>query len=239
MDEKVETAAIPYQDGESALEAFVAKPVKEKRPLVILCHAWGGKDDFICEKAKEIAHWGYVGFAIDMYGKGIIGKSKEENFTLKKPFIEDRKLLQRRVVKAYDVACSLPYVDARQVTVLGFGFGGVCALDLARSGANLKGAVSIYGHFDPPPASLVQAIKAKLLILHGFNDSIATQEELRRFEIEMNAQNVDWQAHVYGGTMHAFANPRANDPASGLLYNPIAASRAWSAVQAFLKEVFK
>jgi dienelactone hydrolase len=100
MDEKIETGPIPYQDNECSLEAFVAVPSKQKRPLVILCHSWRGKDDFICEKAKEISQWGYVGFALDMYGKGIIGKSKEENALLKKPFIEDRQLLQRRVVKA-------------------------------------------------------------------------------------------------------------------------------------------
>lgn len=238
MNEKIETANIPYTDNGCSLEAFVAIPSKKKRPLVILCHAWKGKDDFICEKAKEIARRGYVGFALDMYGKGIIGKSKEENAFLKKPFIEDRHLLQRRVVKAFDVACSLPCVDESQVAVLGFGFGGVCALDLARSGANLKGAISLYGHFDPPPASLIDTIKAKILILHGFNDPIATCEELHRFEIEMNAQNVDWQAHIYGGTMHAFATPGASDPASGILYNPISASRAWHSVESFLEEIF-
>ena len=183
------------------------------------------------------AKQGYVGFALDMYGRGVLGKSKEENAALKKPFIEDRHLLQQRVIKALETASRLPYVDSRRIAVIGFGFGGICALDLARSGADLKGAISVYGHFDPPSHHLVKSIRAKVLVLHGYNDPVAPQEELRRFEKEMNEAKIDWQAHVYGNTMHAFATPGANDPDAGILYNPVAAARAWVVIQNFLAEV--
>lgn len=229
---------IAYQDHGVDLEGFAAYPEEKKRPVVILCHAWRGRDDFICDKAREIAQWGYVGFALDMYGKGVLGNSKEENAALKRPFIENRQLLQKRVLRAYEVACTLPNVDADQVAVLGLGFGGICALDLARSGANLKGAVSIYGHFDPPPSPLMQPIKTKILVLHGYNDPVAPQDELNRFEKEMNDLKVDWQAHLYGNTMHAFATPGANDPEGGILYNPVSAARAWTSVHNFLDEIF-
>lgn len=89
----VKTAFIPYSDRGTSLEGFIAYPSQEKRPLVLLCHAWRGRDDFICEKAQQIASWGYIGFALDIYGKGILGKSKEENAALKKPFLDDRQLL--------------------------------------------------------------------------------------------------------------------------------------------------
>ena len=232
------TQHISYQDHNHDLEAFVAHPSHEKRPLVILCHAWRGRDDFTCAKAQELAHLGYVGFALDMYGKGVLGKSKEENAALKQPFIENRAMLQRRVLKAFEVASRLPFVDPTRIAVLGYGFGSVCALDLARSGADVKGAISVYGHFDPPPSFLIKRIKAKILILHGYDDPVVSQEELRRFESEMNAAKVDWQAHIYGGTMHAFATPGANAPTAGMLYNPIAALRAWVAIRNFLDEIF-
>lgn len=232
------TDSVPYEDDNCDLEGFVAYPSMEKCPLVILCHAWRGRDDFICEKAQQIAQWGYVGFALDMYGKGILGKSKEENASLKRPFIEDRSLLQRRMKKGLEAACRLPFVDTTQIAVLGYGFGGICALDLARSGADLKGAISVYGHFDPPHPSLVKSIKAKMLILHGYNDPVATLDELSRFEKEMDAARVDWQVQLYGDAMHAFATPGANDPTSGILYNPRAAARSWIAIHHFLKEIF-
>ncbi len=232
------TATLPYHDDGVELEGFVAYPDKKRRPLVLLCHAWKGRDDFICEKAQAIAQLGYVGFALDMYGKGVLGKSKEENALLKKPFMDDRKLLQKRLLKAYETACRLPYVDPNQIAVLGYGFGAVCALDLARIGANLKGAISVYGHFDPPSSTLSKPIKAKILVLHGYNDPVSTQADLSRFENEMNEQKVDWQAHIYGGTMHAFATPGANAPESGILHNPLSAKRAWVAIEAFLNEIF-
>jgi len=227
---------VSYFDDECELEGFVAYPTTEKRPLVLLCHAWRGRDEFICQKVCQIAALGYVGFAIDMYGRGIIGKSKEENAALKKPFMDDRTLLQKRVVAGFRKATSLPYVDAEKSAVLGFGFGGVCALDLARTGMPLKGAISIYGHFDPPP--FPQSINTKILILHGYDDPIVTQADLMRFQQEMNTLGVDWQVQLYGGTMHAFVAPGINDPASGLLYNPLSAARAWNCATHFLEEVF-
>ncbi len=231
-------AIIPYTDHGTALEGFAAYPSSGKHPAVILCHAWRGRDPFICEKAESIARWGYVGFALDMYGQGILGSSKEENAALKKPFIDDRKLLQRRVLKAFEIVQSLPYVDPERIAVLGFGFGGICALDLARSGALLQGAISIYGHFSPPPTVLIKPIRAKVLILHGYQDPITPQVELLAFEKEMNTAGVDWQVHTYGSAMHAFANPEANDPSSGILYHPVSAERAWLTVQHFLTEIF-
>ncbi|SRR5581483_9855888 len=234
----MQTNYISYQDQGVELEGFVTYPSEEKRPVVILCHAWRGKDEFICEKAKAIAEWGYVGFALDMYGKGILGKSKEENAALKKPFMEDRQMLLNRVIRGVEIASCLPYVDSKQVAILGYGFGGVCALDYARSGADLKGAISVYGHFDPPKNALMQSIKSKILILHGSNDPISPQRELKSFELEMNQLKVDWQTHIYEDAMHAFAMPGANDPASGILYNSHAASRSWTAIHNFLNEIF-
>lgn len=229
---------IPYSDEETSLEGFAAFPSIDNAPIVILCHAWKGRDDFICEKAKKMAEWGYVSFALDMYGKGVLGNSKEENSALKKPFIEDRALLQRRVLKGFDTARTLSKGDATKMAVLGLGFGGICALDLARSGAPIKGAVSIYGHFDPPHLPK-KPIHAKILALHGYLDPIVGSKEVHAFEKEMNDAKVDWQMHIYGKAMHAFATPSAQDPTAGLLYDPISAERAWHSIQNFLKEIFK
>ncbi len=231
------TTLVPYTDGSCSLEGFAAQTVPEKRPVVILCHAWNGRDQFICEKAEMMARWGYVGFALDMYGKGVVGKSKEENAALKQPFIEDRSLLQRRLLKGYEAACSLPHIDPEKIAIIGFGFGGLCALDLARSGVNLRGAVSVYGHYDAPPKK--KSITAKILVLHGYDDPIVKPEEMRDFANEMTKEKVDWQAHTYSNTMHAFMNPAVNMPEAGLLYNPVSAQRAWHEIQGFLEEVFQ
>lgn len=233
----MKTTLVPYTDNETSLEGFVAYPSSKKRPLVVLCHAWNGRSSFICEKAEAIAKLGYVGFALDMYGKGVLGTSKEENLALKTPFLKDRHLLQRRLLAGFHTALELPYVDKTQAATLGFGFGGLCSIDLARSSVPLKGAISIYGHFDPLPFPS-KPITAKILILHGYNDLVVPISDLALFEQEMHTANVDWQAHVYGNTLHAFASPTANDPNGGLLYNPLSAERAWADTENFLKEIF-
>lgn len=234
---KIKDASISYTHQNTLLEGFVAYSTDKKRPLVLLCHSWRGRDDFICEKAKVIASLGYVGFAIDMYGKGVLSKSNEESVILKKPFIDDRSLLLKRLLRGFETASQLPYADSTRIAVLGFGFGGLCALDLARSGVDLKGAISVYGHFNSPDF-LVQTIKAKILILHGFNDPISPMSELMDFQQEMENAHVDWQTHIYGNTYHAFATPSANDSSKGIIYNPTSAERAWNEIKNFLEELF-
>jgi len=230
---------VAYQDQSDQLEGWAAYPSKGKHPLVILCHAWKGRDAFICTKAEEMAKWGYVGFALDLYGKDVLGETNEACAKLKQPFIQDREKLQRRISQAYEVAKALPNVDATRIAVIGFGFGGIGALDLARSGANLKGVVTIYGHYFPPPAHLIKPIKAKVLALHGYLDPLTSLEELKQFQKEMSEANVDWQLHLYGKAMHAFATPGVNLREKGLQHDLTSEKRAWVTTRDFLREIFQ
>lgn len=234
----ITTTTLSYNHQEKTFEAFVALPSQEKRPLVILCHAWAGRDEYICNKAIAIAQLGYVAVAIDMYGDAVIGSSVAENIALKKPLLENRLLLQQRLLAGYNAAAALPSVDQSRIACIGFGFGGLCALDLARSGVPLLGAVSIYGHFEAPQGIQRPPMQAKILLLHGYNDPIVPVQDLIPFNQEMQQFNVDWRVHLYGNTEHAFATPSANDPAAGVLYNALSASRAWQATQDFLQELF-
>ena len=83
---------VGYLDGDVLLEAFFAfdDSVSGRRPAVLINHTWAGRDDFVAEKAKKLAVLGYVGFAVDMYGKGVLGSSPEENAKLMQPFMDNR-----------------------------------------------------------------------------------------------------------------------------------------------------
>lgn len=228
------TTTLIYEEGSTQLEAFVAYPERENAPLVLLCHAWRGRDDFICKKAEELAQKGYIGFALDIYGKGILGDSPGKNAALKKPFLEDRRLLQKRLLRGYEKAYEL----SQEIVVLGYGFGGLGALDLARCGVPLKGAISVYGHFEPPPF-LTKPIQCKILILHGYRDKVAKVEELHVFERELNEMGVDFQTHLFGQSMHAFMNPKTNMPEKGIAYDKLSAARADQQIDLFLEEIYK
>lgn len=235
----MKTGYLEYADGTTTCEGYVAfyDSQKGKRPGVLVSHAWGGQGDFERQKAEQLAELGYVGFALDLYGKGRRGGTMEENSALMKPFIEDRALLKRRITAALDALVQHPAVDAQCVAAIGFCFGGLCVLDLARSvPPGLKGVVSFHGLFHPPNLGAQPPIEAKVLMLHGYDDPMATPEHSNAIARELTAAGADWQLHAYGRTSHAFTNPQADSPEHGLLYNPVAARRSWVAMKNFLEE---
>ena len=234
----MQTERIENSDNGVVLEAHVAYPDMEgKRPVVLVSHAWAGRDSFEDNKAEALAELGYVGFALDLYGKGVLGSSVEENSALMSPFLEDRALLRRRITTALNKACKLERVDPSAVGAIGFCFGGLCVLDLARSGADVKGVVSFHGLFNISENSANEPIKAKVLALHGQDDPMVPPEMVAALQKELTHAGVDWQIHAYGNTLHAFTNPQANDPGMGTLYNADADKRSWIAMKNFLEEV--
>jgi dienelactone hydrolase len=227
-------------DGDVVLEAFFAfdDSISGRRPAVLINHTWVGRDDFVAEKAKRLAALGYVGFAVDMYGKGVLGSGPEQNRKLMEPFMADRAVLQQRMKAALAAVKLMPWVDDSKIAAIGFCFGGLCSLDLARTGVDIKGVVSFHGLLAAPGNTRGNAIKAKILALHGHDDPMVPVEQVLAFEQEMSDAGADWQLHAYGHTMHAFTNPLANDPSSGTVYQSAADRRSWIAMQNFLAEIF-
>jgi dienelactone hydrolase len=230
---------VGYLDGDVLLEAFFAfdDSLSGRRPAVLINHAWGGRDDFVAEKAKKLAALGYVGFAVDMYGKGVLGSDAEENAKLMQPFIQDRQLLLKRMQAALYAVKLMPWVDDSKVAAIGFCFGGLCSLDLARAGVDLKGVVSFHGLLGAPDDN-GHPIKAKILALHGHDDPMVPIEQVIAFEQEMTKAGADWQLHTFGNAQHAFTNPLANNPDFGTVYQPQADKRSWVLLENFLAEVF-
>ncbi|MEM8934992.1 MAG: alpha/beta fold hydrolase [Pseudomonadota bacterium] len=235
----ITTRAIDYGtddkfEGMLALDESATGP----RPAVLVAHAWAGRSDFEVDKAKDIAGLGYAGFALDLYGKGVLGQTKEENQALMTPLLEDRAKLQSQLAEAVAVVKAQPEVDETKVVAIGYCFGGLCVLDLARMGADVLGVASFHGLFNAPGNLDGKTIDAKVLALHGWDDPMATPDQAVAFAAEMNERKADWQLHGYGGTVHAFTNPHANDPEFGTVYSKTADTRSWVTLRAFLDELF-
>ncbi|MCK5121469.1 MAG: dienelactone hydrolase family protein, partial [Methylococcales bacterium] len=143
---------VGYLDGGVLLEGFFAydDSFEGRRPAVMINHAWAGRNDFVNEKALKLAELGYFAFAADMYGKGVLGHSTEENAVLMQPFMDDRGLLLSRMQAALYAIKLMPWVDDNKIAAIGYCFGGLCVLDLARSGADIKGVVSFHGLLGAP-----------------------------------------------------------------------------------------
>ena len=210
----------------------------EPRPVVLVSHAWGGAGEFEHARARDLAELGYIGFSLDLYGKGVRGSNPDENAGLMQPFLDDRAMLQKRLQLAVEVAGAQAGADASRVAAIGYCFGGLCVLDLARTGAGVDGVVSFHGLFFPPGNTDGNEISARVLALHGWDDPLVPPEQVVALAAELTAAGSDWQIHGYGHTAHAFTNPEANDPGHGAFYNRTADRRSWQAMVNFLEELF-
>lgn len=231
---------IEYRDGETLLEGFFCanESLPGLLPAVLISHAWGGRDEFVERKARRLAYHGYATFCLDNYGKGKRGNTPEECQALMMPLMSDRAALRRRLHAGLAAVRSIPLVDARRVAIMGFCFGGLCALDLARSGADIRGAVSFHGLLKPSGLTEPK-IKARVLMLHGYDDPLAPPDDVLAIAEELSLAGADWQLHAYGNTVHAFTNPKADNRAGGMQYDESADRRSWHALEEFLGEVLK
>ena len=233
----MKTETVNYQAADIELKGYLAFPDEEKAPLVLIAHTWAGKDDFVHERAEDLAALGYVGFAVDMYGNGKVGSNTEENQSLMEPLLSDRNVLKDRITSALHFGKSLPGVDPNKVAAIGYCLGGLVVLDLARTGENFQGVVSFHGLLMGSDIS-EKGIQAKILVLHGERDPMVPLDMVDAFQKEMTEAGADWQLHSYGGTYHAFTKPDANDPNLGTQYNKSASERSWKSMQNFFEEIF-
>lgn len=209
------------------------------RPGVLVAHAFSGQSGFERARAEKLAEMGYAAMAIDMYGDGYLATEREEAKKLMNALNADRQLLSERINSAHQALKDLPLVDPSRTAGIGFCFGGKCMLDLARSGADICGVASFHGIFDPPAHADNSPISSKVLVLHGWDDPLATPAQTVELTEELTRRQADWQLVAYGHTGHAFTNPKANMPEKGLLYNELVDGRSWLAMENFLAEVLQ
>ena len=155
------------------------------------------------------------------------------------PFVEDRVLLRERLRATIAAAQRIPGADGKRIVVMGFCFGGLCALDAARACMpGVIGVASFHGLLNPPNIGTQNPITAKVLVLHGYDDPMANPDSLIAFNNEMNAANAHWEVDAYGKTVHAFTNPNAQDRAAGMAFDATISNRAFSRFESFLRECF-
>jgi dienelactone hydrolase len=233
------TKFLDYIDGDSKFEAYVAfqENLPDAAPCVLVAHDWSGLNQPIRDVTDRVAGLGYVGFALDLYGKGVRGSPTADNSALMNPLMADRSLLRRRLLAGLSAAQDQQQVNRDRIAVVGYCFGGLCALDLARaSPPGLKCATSFHGALMPPDIGQQPQIKTSILILHGWEDPIAPPAEVHAIANELTTAGADWQIHLYGHAKHAFTFKGANIPERGILYDAAADRRSWQSMETFLNQ---
>ena len=213
---------------------FLAYPQEAKvAPAVMIVHDWSGCNQLVKDRAIEFASNGYVAYAVDMYGMGQVGQNDEEKQALMMSILSNRQKLAARINLFLDKLRSLPQVAANNLFALGFCFGGLCVLDLARSGAKLNGVVSFHGLLSPPIKAAEKHMLADILVLHGYDDPMVKPADVIHFCDEMSARAAKWEVDIFSHAKHAFTTPEAHDLQNGLVYDAIVAQKAFAAMNAF------
>lgn len=238
---KVVGQAVEYKHGDAVLEGYLAydDSIDGKRPGVLIVHEWKGINDYSRSRAEQLAALGYVGFAVDMYGKGVQAKDHEEAAKLSGIYRNDRNLMRERAKTALETLKANPLVDTTKIAAIGYCFGGAAVLEMARAGFDLKGVASFHGSLDTPMPADSKTLKAKVRVFNGAADKFISQENIANFEAEMKNANADWKLTQFEGAVHSFTVPTAgSDPTTGMAYHADADKRSWEMLKEFLKEIF-
>lgn len=214
------------------------------RPAIIVFHAFEGRGQFTIDYAENLAKQGYVTFVADMYGDAAVAGDLEQCFQYITPFLQDRSLVRKRAQLAFQAVAALPLVDSNKIGALGFCFGGMCMLELARSGENLAAGVSMHGVLQKSNLPTAAQIKTKFLILQGYRDPQVSPDSLQKFAEEMKAAgDPDWVYTFFSHAKHSFTDPKSGtmDPKResemGREYHPLVAKRSLTFALDFFGEM--
>jgi dienelactone hydrolase len=235
---EIQTKAVTYKDGDAECEGFLAWDANQtgKRPVVLIVHDWMGRSAADEQRARELASLGYLAFSIDVYGKDVRPKDRSEAAAAATRWRGgDKEIFRKRLKAGMDSALQSDMADSERVAAIGYCFGGQAVMQLARSGADLRGVVPFHGGYSLEPEGDAANIKAKVLILHGADDRF---EGIVAINSELRDAGVNYEIDIYGHAVHSFTNPAAgNDPSTGNAYDAQADKRSWARMKDFFREV--
>lgn len=213
--------------------------IKDLRPGVLVFPEWWGLTDYPRQRARELAQLGYIAFAVDMYGKGVVTDKADEAGKLAGQFYQNFDNFAKMTKVGYDELLKQEHVDSSKIAAIGFCFGGTCALELARNGADLKGVVSFHGGLKTVHPEMAKNITGKVLAFQGDVDPFSPMTDVEEFETEMKDAGVDYKMVIFPGAKHAFTNPKADTYGlDGVSYNAEAEKASMDEMRVFLSGVF-
>jgi len=230
---------VDYRDGNLALQGWLMADRGRRRPApgVLVFHEYIGLGEYLERPLKKLARIGYVVMAADMYGRGVRPENGETALRFSRPLRADRATMRQRASAAFDCLRGCDGVDPQRIAAIGYSFGGCAALELARSGAAIRAAVSFYGYLDTSLPATADAICARLLVFHGLRDPVVPMSSLVAFQEEMTAARADSRVITYPNAGHGFCNPRmdgSQDPWNRYIRSHD--ERSWRTLVAFLEE---
>jgi dienelactone hydrolase len=239
---EVQTREVEYKQGDTVLVGLIAwdGAATGKRPGVLVVHEWWGHNEHARNQARRLAEAGYVGFALDMYGKGKVTTHPKDAEAFMTEATKDPAVIAARFNAALEQLKQDPHVAPAKIAAIGYCFGGSVVLGRARAGADLDAVVSFHGALATKSPAEKGKVKARVLVLTGAADPMVPPEQVEAFNKEMNAAGAKFQVVSYPGAKHGFTNPDADKAGmDALAYNAEADKKSWAAMLELFTQVFR
>lgn len=225
-----------YQDGDTQLKGYLAydDSFATQRPAVIIAPEAPGIGDHVRMRASMFAKAGFIALVADLYGDGRHFADMGEMMAQVEKTRSNLQAWRQRTGAALVALKAHPLTDKDRLCAVGYCFGGSGVLELARSGAPLRGTVCFHGELTPSIHD-PKGIGGKILVLTGASDPFIPLQQRTDFEAEMQAAGAQWEMIVYGGAKHGFTNPEADLAGMpGMAYDTAADRRSWQSMMNWL-----
>ena len=211
-----------------------------ERPGILVVHEWWGLNAYARERARQMAADGYVAFAMDMYGADKVTEHPEQAREWMTQTTSNIADWQKRAQLGVELLRAHEMTDGKNIAAVGYCFGGSTVMQLAYSGADVKGVVTLHGSLPPASADQAEAIKAAVLVEHGNADPFIPEERVHQFRAALDAAEADYTFNGYDGVLHGFTNPEASKYGiEALKYDAHADQQATENMRAFFKRIFR
>ena len=236
---------VTYSAGGMTMKGYLAydSNMKGKQPGVLVVHEWWGLNDYIRHRARMLAELGYVAFAVDMYGNGVVATHPQDAQTFSSKLANNFDTMKLRFLAAEQLLKKQKRVDKDKIAAIGYCFGGGVVLNMALQGAELKGVASFHGSLGAVGDVKPSSVKAKIIIFNGDADKFNTPEQIKAIKEKMDKAGVNYKFVSYPGAMHSFTNPDADKYANKfnlpIAYNSEADKKSWEEMKMFLDTIFR
>lgn len=237
----VKTEVIEYEFEGAKLKGYLAYDDAKtgKRPGIMVVHEWWGLNDYAKKRAEMLAEMGYVAFAADMYGNGQSTEHPEDAGKMATEVRKNVKTWLGRADAGLAVLKKCDKVDPKKLAVIGYCFGGSTALQVALAGDDVSAVVSFHGALPVPTAAQAKAVKCRILVCHGADDSFIPAATIQKFRKALDDAKVNYQFESYPGAVHSFTVKDVEKKGvQGLKYQEAADKKSWEQMKALFAEVF-
>ena len=222
---------VTYQVNGQSYEGYYITP-SNQAPLVLLIHDWDGLTDYEIKRSNMLAELGYAVFAADLFGAGVRPTELTDKRQHTGELYKNREKMRALMKGALDTAKERG-ARIENAVVAGYCFGGAAVLELARSGADLKGFATFHGGLKTPGGQNYNKTRGEILIMHGSADSNITMDHFAGLAKELESAGIAHEMITYGGAQHAFT------VFGGNRYQKDADKKSWKRFQEFLSNKLK